>query len=112
MESKEFYINRLKDIYLELEACQDEGLVAYTFSLAAVKEARELIQNFEEEATEYGHSYNRIVYFSKMLELATSQIETGGVQEGLWFGKSVISFFLEGTSAATSSGPNLKHGQA
>ncbi|ALJ00121.1 hypothetical protein [Rufibacter tibetensis] len=63
---------------------------------------------FKEEAFAYDHTFDRIVYFSNMLELAKSQIETGGVQEGLWFGKSVISFFLEGTSASTSSCTNQK----
>ncbi|GGK85194.1 hypothetical protein ACD591_19960 [Rufibacter glacialis] len=103
MESKETALLRLKDLYLELESCQDEGLVAYTFSLAAVNEAKDLLRHFLENPTEYGHTHNRILYFTKMLELAETQIKNGGVQEGLWFGKSVISFFLDGTSAGPSS---------
>ncbi|RNI22016.1 hypothetical protein [Rufibacter latericius] len=99
MELREETIQQLQTILEELETYTTENPQSIPTILASFLETEEVIEHLKEQATEATQEHQRITFLSKMLEMAKSEIEEGGVQDGLWFGKSVITFLLNGTSA-------------
>ncbi len=98
MEIREEIAQQLQDILEDLETTS-ESEEAIPSILESLQETGRIIQHLSESTAEGEQSHQRIVFLSKMLENAKQEIEAGGVQDGLWFGKSVITFLLNGTSA-------------
>ncbi|WP_181307112.1 hypothetical protein [Rufibacter sp. XAAS-G3-1] len=99
MELREEIVRELRNILGDLEKSTSFAEAVTPTILASFQETHEVLQHLLETSTEGTQSHQRFLFLTKMLELAVEEIEAGGVEDGLWFGKTVITFLLDGTSA-------------
>ncbi|KAA3437079.1 hypothetical protein [Rufibacter hautae] len=99
MEIREEIAQQLQDILEDLETYTSESEEAIPSILESLRETGRIIEDLSKTTAEGQQSHQRIEFLSRMLENAKEEIQAGGVQDGLWFGKSVITFLLNGTSA-------------
>jgi hypothetical protein len=99
MELREEITRELRNILADLETTTSFAEAATPTILASFQETHEVLQHLVETSTEGTQAYQRFLFLTKMLELAVEEIEGGGVEDGLWFGKTVLTFLLDGTSA-------------
>ncbi|MBC3541125.1 hypothetical protein ACFSC6_03015 [Rufibacter sediminis] len=98
MELREEIVQQLQDILEDLETYTTDHQDAVPAILVSLRETEQILQEVQKGFGGQA-AHQRVEFLTKMLHTAKEEIEAGGVQDGLWFGKSVITFLLNGTSA-------------
>ncbi|GGK85198.1 hypothetical protein ACD591_19965 [Rufibacter glacialis] len=101
MELNEETTQRLQNLLEVLENHMPEASDTVPVILEALAETKQVLGQLVQATAETHPSYSRLEFLSKMLDLSKEEVENGGVEDGLWFGRSVLTFLLNGTSAGT-----------
>ncbi|ALJ00120.1 hypothetical protein [Rufibacter tibetensis] len=99
MELREETIQTLQHILEDLETCTTHDTDVAPALMSSLQEIEKVIQHLMQRTSIDQPAFQRVVFLSRMLELSKKEISGGKIQDGLWFGRSVITFLLTGTSA-------------
>ncbi|WP_205502191.1 hypothetical protein [Rufibacter psychrotolerans] len=94
-------IQTLQGILEEWEECTGNSPEEITASLESIQKTGHILNQLQTQPAEGSQAAQRLSLLAKMLDQAKEEVAGGNLQDGLWYGKSVISFLLNGTSAGT-----------